>query len=81
MLNIIGSVDLSLNIAGFFTCFTVYVTEYLTEQLLLGTDFIKQNGMVLDYVNGVANNFCNFTAVKLINKKRRQFIAKKKKAI
>ena len=50
-----GTVDVNFYLSGLHILHTAYVVSNMDESLILGRDFIRQNGVVLDYVNGIAS--------------------------
>ena len=52
-MNVLGTVDIKFYLSGLHILHTVYVVSKLDENLILGRDFLRQNGVVIDYVSGI----------------------------
>ena len=54
-LDIVGSTDFTVNIGGLLVPIYAKVARYVTHDLILGTDFLRENGVIIDYNLGVVS--------------------------
>jgi len=54
-LEIIGLTDFTVNINGLIIPIYARVAHYITHDLILGTDFLRENGVVIDYNLGLVS--------------------------
>ena len=54
-LEIIGLTDFTVNINGLIIPIYARVARYITHDLILGTDFLRENGVVIDYNLGLVS--------------------------
>ena len=54
-LEIVGSTDFTVNIKGLIVPIYAKVARYLTHDLILGTDFLRENGVIIDYNLGIVS--------------------------
>ena len=81
-IGIIGSVDLDMVISGLHISHTAYVVNNLcNDQMLLGRSFMAETSMVMDFAQGIATIHSNLVPIKLINKNRKDFLAKTTKSL
>ena len=50
-LNVLGSVQVSVKLGGRVIPTTFHVVEHLSQDVILGIEFLQYNGAILDYVN------------------------------
>jgi len=55
LLTIDGVVDIVFNVNGLLIPHTVYVVNNIAETLILGSDFLSENQLVIDYANKVVS--------------------------
>ena len=54
-LDIVGSTDFTVNIRGLLVPIYAKVARYVTHDLILGTDFLRENGVIIDYNLGIVS--------------------------
>lgn len=75
-MQVLGSVEIKFYLSGLHILHTVYVVSNMDEALILGRDFMRQNGVVIDYVTGSASVYGGLLTVPIINSLRKETIAK-----
>jgi len=50
-LHVNGIADITFNVSGVFISHSVYVVSNLSEALILGSDFMSENQVIIDYAN------------------------------
>ena len=75
-LHVKGFIETNINFSGLLIPCRLLIITNLGESVLLGTDFLKENGVVLDYCTGQATIYGNLLTLPLLNNNKKQFMVR-----
>jgi hypothetical protein len=80
-LNIEGVTDITFNVSGLLIMHTVYVVVNIAESLILGSDFLSDNQIIIDYSHKIVSLCSDLVRAPLICNNDRQHVARLSKTI
>jgi hypothetical protein len=80
-LNIEGVTDNTFNVSGLLIMHTVYVVVNIAESLILGSDFLSDNHIIIDYSHKIVSLCSDLVRAPLICNNDRQHVARLSKTI
>ena len=71
-----GVTDIIFNVNGLLIAHTVYVVENIAESLILGSDFLSDNQIIIDYSNKIVSLCADLVRAPLIRDNEQQYLAR-----
>jgi hypothetical protein len=71
-----GIADVTFNIGGLLIVHSVYLVAIVAESLIIGSDFLSQNQIIIDYSNKVVSLCSDLVRAPLICNSERQHVAR-----
>ena len=75
-LKIEGGTDITFNVSGLLIMHTVYVVTNIAESLILGSDFLSDNQIIIDYSNKIVSLCSDLVRAPLICNSDHQHVAR-----
>jgi hypothetical protein len=80
-LHVEGIADITFNVSGLFISHSVYVVSNVSEALILGSDFMSENQVIIDYANRSISLCADLVRTQLVTDADKQRVARVTKSV